>query len=96
MKWAEAKRDYDKIRDIKNEIQALQKRRDYFDEKYETSRFDEMITMDESSNYHDGILKDLLEEDRRKLEEERRRRELEELERQRKIEEEFAQMNEEE
>lgn len=48
-----------------------------------------MITMDESSNFHDGILKELLEEDRKKLEEERRRRELEEMDRQKKIAEEF-------
>jgi hypothetical protein len=33
-----------------------------------------MISMDEKTNHHDGILRDLLEDDRRKLDEEKRRR----------------------
>jgi hypothetical protein len=48
-----------------------------------------MISMDEKTNYHDGILRDLLEDDRRRLEDEKRRRELEELERQKQIADEF-------
>lgn len=71
---------------------GLKKRRDFFDEKYETSRFDDMIALDEGSNYHDGILRDLLEEDKRKLDEEKRRRELEEQERQRMIQDEYEDM----
>ena len=31
LKWAQAKRSYDKIKQIKDEIKALQKRRDFFD-----------------------------------------------------------------
>ena len=68
LKWAQAKRSYNKIKQIKDEIKALQKRRDFFDEKYETSRFDDMITMDENTNFHDNILKQMLEDDRKKLE----------------------------
>ena len=54
---------YEKLKEIKNDVMCLEKRRDYFDEKYETSRFDEMIAMDEKFNQHDEIMKNLLEED---------------------------------
>ena len=65
---------YNKIKDIKHDIGNLQKRRDHFDEKYETSRFEEMIMMDDKFNQHDHILKELLEEDRKRLEDEKKRK----------------------
>lgn len=39
LKWVQAKRMYEKINSIKSDIKALEKRRDFFDEKYETTRF---------------------------------------------------------
>ncbi len=52
--------DYGKIKDLKDEIMSLTKKRDHYDEKYETSRFEEMIAMDDKSNRLDEMMKSLL------------------------------------
>ena len=48
-----AKEEYKKIKDIEDEMKELKKKRDHYDEKYETTRFEEMIAMDGPSTRHD-------------------------------------------
>jgi hypothetical protein len=74
-KYVNAKDQPGELKDIADSIRGLAQRRDFYDEKYETSRFESMIALDDYDNHHDQLLKNLLEKDRTALEEERRMRE---------------------
>lgn len=62
-KYKNAKSEFDQIKDINDEIALYRQKRDKYDEKYETTRFWEMMTMDNYDNNHDEKLKNLLLED---------------------------------
>lgn len=49
-------------------MRLLQRKRDRFDELYETSRFEEMIEFDADGSHHEQKLKELLEADRKEYE----------------------------
>lgn len=67
-KYKNAKSEFDQIKDINDEIALYRQKRDKYDEKYETTRFWEMMTMDNYDNNHDEKLKNLLLEDQQQLE----------------------------
>lgn len=88
-KYLSAKEQQGELKDIDDSIKTLSQRRDFYDEKYETSRFESMIALDDYDNHHDQLLKNLLEKDKTALEEERKMREEEAAKRQKELEEEF-------
>lgn len=95
-KYLSARDQLGELKDLDDSIKALAQRRDFYDEKYETSRFEQMVALDDYDNRHDQLLKNLLEGDKTSLEEERRMREEEARRRQLELDQEFEAGEEEE
>jgi hypothetical protein len=93
--YVNAHSEFEKIKDINDELALLRQKRDKFDEKYETRRFWEMVAMEDYDNHHDEKLKNMLIEDREELEREKRRKEQEAMEREMMLNQEFDGLEEE-
>jgi centrosomal protein CEP104 len=90
---AVSQEDFEKARELKLKMLALEKQRDEIDALYETKRYERMIRLGKPSDAHIAFVNQLLEEERLRLERlrkqreeemERHRRYLEELERKRR------------
>ena len=55
-----AKDRYEDIKNIEDELARLRQRRDFYDEKYETRRFEEMVRMEDTDEQHQAMLKKML------------------------------------
>mmetsp|Transcript_19717 Transcript_19717/g.36321 ORF Transcript_19717/g.36321 Transcript_19717/m.36321 type:complete len:710 (-) Transcript_19717:6079-8208(-) len=93
---AVSQEDFEKARELKLKLTALEKQRDEIDALYETKRYERMIRLGKPSEAHIAFVNQLLEEERLRMERlrkqreeelERHRRYLEELERKRREEE---------
>ena len=93
LKYINARSEFEKVKDTKDEIALLREKRDKFDEKYETRRFEAMLEMTDYDNRHDELLRGWLVQDKAALEEERRRREEEARQREQELNDEFEQVD---